>query len=179
MATLPRDALLALVAAIVLVPGPIAAQRTPARELSAAFGVWEFDASGVDVAPIVALLAARELARPWLLAEARVAYSPLDEDIREEVTRFGVAELQLQAQLPSRRVRPYAGLGAGLAAYLSGASGRDSPSATLSAAAGVRLLLGRSVVLRGDLFVRGWDVTGWSGFASVGGGYTVGGGWRF
>ena len=102
-----------------------------------------------------ALRAAFPIVGSWLLAEGNLSYASLDEQFRDTGTRIGVAEGQLQAQIPFARVRPYLGLGAGWFHYFNNAS-VSSTSQTYSAAAGLRVGLSRRFTARAELRLRAW-----------------------
>jgi hypothetical protein len=125
-------------------------------EISAAVGAMQFDASGTGTAPVIALRAAFPIVGSWLLAEGNLSYASLDEQFSNVGSRIGVAESQLQAQLPLARVRPYLGLGAGWLHYFNNAPPRAT-SPTYSAAAGLRVGLSPRVTARAELRLRAWN----------------------
>jgi hypothetical protein len=130
-----------------------AQMRTP--EISASVGAMQFDASGTGTAPVIALRAAVPLVGSWLLGEGNFSYASLDEQFSDVGTRIGVAEGQLQFQLPLGRVRPYLGAGAGWFHYFNNAPPRAT-SPTYSAAAGLRVGLSRRFAARAELRLRAW-----------------------
>src|SRR5437763_794450 len=98
--------------------------QAPSRELSLAVGASQFDASGTGTAPMAALRVAAPLVGRWMLGDFSLSYASLDEQLTSINTRIGVAEGQLQAQLPAARLRPYVGLGGGWLHYFNNAAGR-------------------------------------------------------
>jgi hypothetical protein len=125
-------------------------------EVSASVGVMQFDASGTGTAPVFALRAAFPIVGSWLLAEGNLSYASLDEQFNNVGTRIGVADSQLQVQLPFARIRPYVGLGAGWLHYFNNAPLRATPP-TYSAAAGLRVGLSPRIAARAELRLRGWN----------------------
>ena len=131
--------------------------QTPTPEISVSVGVMQFDASGTGTAPVIALRAAVPFVGSWLLGEGNLSYASLDEQFSNVGTRVGVAEGQVQFQLPLARVRPYLGAGAGWLHYFNNAVGRAATSPTYSAAAGLRVGLSPRFAARAELRLRGWD----------------------
>jgi len=131
--------------------------QTPTREISVSVGAMQFDASGTGTAPVIALRAAVPFVGSWLLGEGNLSYASLDEQFSNVGTRVGVAEGQVQFQLPLARVRPYLGAGAGWVHYFNNAAGRAATSPTYSAAAGLRVGLSPRFAARAELRLRGWD----------------------
>lgn len=154
--------LLAAVAA-----APLGAQAYHGRELSVLGGASSFDASGTGTASTAAVRVAQPLGGRWVLVEGSLAYAALDEQFSPSRTRVGVAEAQLQLQLPAGRLRPYVGLGGGVLRYLSNASGRPATPGTVSGAAGLRVRIASRIGARGELRVRGWEQTQSGGFGFV------------
>jgi hypothetical protein len=137
-------------------------------EVTASVGAMQFDASGTGTAPVIALRAAFPIAGSWLLVEPNLSYASLDEQFSSVGTRIGLAESQLQAQLPFARVRPYLGVGAGWLHYFNNAPPKAT-SPTYSAAAGVRVGVSPRITARGELRLRAWNpytVSGGSGFGA-------------
>jgi hypothetical protein len=128
-------------------------------EISASVGAMQFDASGTGTAPVIGLRAAVPLIGSWLLAEGNLSYASLNEQFSDVGTRIGVAEAQLQFQLPLARVRPYLGVGAGWFHYFNNAP-VSSTSQTYSAAAGLRVGLSPRFTARAELRLRGWNPYG-------------------
>jgi hypothetical protein len=126
-------------------------------EVSVSVGAMQFDASGTGTVPVIALRAAVPLVGSWLLGEGNFSYASLNEQFSNVGTRIGVAEGQMQFQLPLARVRPYLGVGAGWLHYFSNAGGRATTSPTYSAAAGLRVGLSPRFTARAELRLRGWD----------------------
>ena len=149
--TLFCASILSLVAALSL------EAQTSKPEISASVGAMQFDASGTGTAPVIALRAAVPLTGSWLLAEGNLSYASLNEQFSDAGTRIGVAEGQVQFQLPLARVRPYLGVGAGWLHYFNNAAGRAATSPTYSAAAGLRVGLSPRIAARTELRLRAWD----------------------
>jgi hypothetical protein len=160
---------------------PLEAQmRGP--EISAAVGAMQYDASGTGAVPMIALRGAVPLVRSWLVGEANFTFASLREQSSAIGTRAGVAEGQLQFQLPLPRVRPYLGVGAGWFHYFNNAVRRAETSPTYSAAAGLRVELSPRFGATAELRLRGWDYqrepTG-SNFGSSAAEWTAGWVYRF
>jgi hypothetical protein len=130
--------------------------QMPKPEISASVGAMQFDASGTGTAPVFALRAAVPIVGSWLLWEGNLSYASLNEQFSDVGTRIGVADSQLQVQLPFARVRPYLGLGAGWLHYFNNAPPRATPP-TYSAAAGLRVGLSPRIAARAELRLRGWN----------------------
>ena len=130
--------------------------QMPTPEISASVGAMQFDAGGTGTAPVIALRAAVPLVGSWLLGEGSFSYASLDEQFSDVGTRVGVAEGQLQFQLPLGRVRPYLGAGAGWFHYFNNAPPRAT-SPTYSAAAGLRIGLSPRLAARAELRLRIWN----------------------
>jgi hypothetical protein len=147
---------------------PLEAQ-TRGPQISAAWGAMQYDALGTGTAPMMALRAGIPVAGSWLVAEGNLSVASLDEQSAEIGTRTGIAEGQLQFQLPFARVRPYVGVGGGWAHYFSNALHGSETSPTYSAATGLRFLLSPRIGASAELRLRGWnyyhDQSG-SGFGS-------------
>lgn len=142
------------VSLLLLSGSPLCAQLA-SRELSLSVGAMGYDASGTGTVPMVAVRASTPFGARWMLGELGLSYASLDEQFSTTNTRIGVAEAQLQAQLPAARVRPYLGIGGGLLTYFNNAVGRSSPTATYSAAVGLRVPVS-PLLLRGEFRLRGW-----------------------
>jgi hypothetical protein len=141
-----------------ILAGSLEAQMSK-PEVSATAGAMQFDASGTGTAPVFALRAAVPIVGSWLLVEGNLSYASLHEQFSDVGTRIGVAESQLQAQLPFARVRPYLGLGAGWFHYFNNVP-VSSTSQTYSAAAGLRVGLSPRYTARAELRLRGWNPYG-------------------
>jgi hypothetical protein len=135
---------------------PLRAQST-SPQIAAVLGAMQFDASGTGTVPMVGVRGTLPLVGSWMLGEANFSFASLDEQFNELGTRVGVAEGQLQFQLPLARVRPYVGLGAGWLHYFSNAAGRAPTTPTFSGAAGLRLGLSHGLGAQGELRIRGWN----------------------
>ena len=143
-------------ASTLLLVSAISLEAQSSPEVSVAAGAMQFDASGTGTAPVIALRAAVPLVGSWLLGEGNFSYASLDEQFSNAGTRIGVAEGQLQFQLPLARVRPYLGVGAGWLHYFNNAPARAT-SPTYSAAAGLRVGLSPRLTARAELRLRGWN----------------------
>jgi hypothetical protein len=139
-----------------LIPAISLDAQMPGPEISASVGAMQFDASGTGTAPVIALRAAFPIVGSWLLAEGNLSYASLDEQFSNVGSRIGVAEGQLQAQLPLGRVRPYLGAGAGWLHYFNNAP-PSATSPTYSAGAGLRVGLSPRVTARAELRLRIWN----------------------
>ncbi len=157
---------------------PVGAQ-TSTREVSFAVGASQFDASGTGTAPLAAIRAAAPLVGDWMLGDISLSYASLDEQFSPINTRVGVAEGQLQAQLPATRVRPYVGLGGGWFHYFNNAAGRSTTSPTVSGSVGLRVRVSSGLLLRGELRLRSWKTGGNSGFVNNAAEWTAGMGYAF
>jgi hypothetical protein len=135
---------------------PLEAQM-PAPEVSLAVGAMQYDASASSSVPMIALRAATPLGTSWLLGEGNLTFASLREQSLAIGTRAGVAEGQLQFQVPFARVRPYLGVGAGWFHYFSSAVRRAETSPTFSAAAGLRARLSGRFGASAELRLRGWN----------------------
>ena len=151
-----RPLLLCLSLFLLISAIPLRAQNTGA-EISAGLGAMQFDASGTGTVPVIALRGAVPLVGSWMLGEANLSFASLDEQFSELGTRVGVAEGQLQFQLPLARVRPYLGVGAGWLHYFNNAGTRATTTPTFSGAAGLRFKLTPRFGARAELRLRGWD----------------------
>jgi hypothetical protein len=153
--------------------------QTPTREISLAVGASQFDASGTGTAPIAALRVGAPLVGRWMLGDFNLAYASLDEQFSSTSTRIGLAEGQLQAQLPATRLRPYVGFGGGWLHYFNNAAGRLATSPTLSGAVGLRMTLASTLLVRGELRLRTWESGPNSGFHNNAAEFTAGLGYVF
>ena len=148
--------------------------QIPAPEVSLAVGAMQFDASGTGTVPVIALRGAIPLASSWILGEGNFSYASLDEQ-NGVGTRVGVAEGQVQFQLPSYRIRPYMGLGGGWLHYFTNAGTRETTSPTVSVAAGLRARLSGRFGASAELRVRTWRYGGQSaGFGNSAAEWTAG-----
>ncbi len=155
--------------------------QTSSREVSVAAGAMGFDASGTGTAPTAAIRTSIPVGARWLLADFSIAYASLNEQFFPTNTRIGIAEGQLQFQLPAARVRPYLGLGGGWLHYFNNAGGgRPSTPPTISGSVGLRFSVSRRALARGEFRLRGWrEGSGASTSQNSGGESTVGLGYTF
>jgi len=172
MTPCPRSAL-TLVAAL-LCATAAGAQQAPARATTASIigGVSQWDLSGTGTSPFLGARIDREL-NSVFLGEAGVTAMRPAEQFGERVT-YLFPEVQLQAQLPFRVVRPYLGVGGGYG--IASSRGEHSSEGTVAGAGGVRILVpNSSTTLRAELRVRGVG-TGFTGSTAE---WTLGVGHRF
>lgn len=145
-----------------------AQSAAPRNAASVVGGTYNSDIDSDDYLPFAAVRLERVLGR-WAVAEAGAGFTPgatrLDSDgrdaggqlIRPREVRAALAalEVQLQAQLPLGRARPYVGAGAGLFGNLRGT--RDTEAfvrPTVSAAGGLRVDATPRLGLRAELRAR-------------------------
>jgi hypothetical protein len=114
-----------------------------------------------------------------MLGDLSLSYASLDEQFSSINTRVGIAEGQLQLQLPAAVLRPYIGLGGGWLHYFNNTAGRTATSPTLSASAGLRVALAAALLLRGELRLRTWGSGRNSGFHNNAAEFTAGLGYAF
>jgi hypothetical protein len=154
------------------------AQNSPVISLAA--GAMQYSGSGNSTVPMIALRGAVPIGASWLLGEGNLTFASLREQSLEIGTRAGVAEGQLQVQLPFARVRPYLGVGAGWFHYFNSAVRQAETLPTYSAAAGLRVALSRRFGASAELRLRGMNYqrhpTG-SGFTRSAAEWT--GGWTY
>jgi hypothetical protein len=149
------------------------------REVSFAAGVSQFDASGTGTAPVAALRIGAPLLGRWIVGDVSLSYAALDEQFSAVSTRIGVAEGQIQAQLPATRFRPYVGLGGGWLHYFQNAAGRPVTGPTLSGSAGLRVGLSPALAFRAELRLRTWEASRNGGFNNSAAEWTAGLGYGF
>lgn len=134
---------------------PLEAQNSP--EVSVAVGQMQYSESSTGAVPMIALRGAVPLVSSWLLGEANFTFASLREPSLIIGTQAGVAEGQLQVQLPLARVRPYLGVGAGWIHYFDNGLRRAETARTVSAAAGLRVGFSRRFGATTELRLRGWN----------------------
>lgn len=130
--------------------------QTPTREISLSAGVSQFDASGTGTGPVAAIRVGSLLGGQWILGDLSFSYSSQGEQFSSVDTRVGVAEGQVQFQLPVRRIRPYLGLGGGWLHYFNNAGDRPATGSTVSGAGGLRVPFSRTLLFRAELRLRAW-----------------------
>lgn len=144
-----------LALAAVLAHAAAVSAQTPERRLTLSLGggVGEYDLSGVDSAPLIAVRSAWTISRLFL-TEGSFLYVPLDQQFGR--SRLYVPEAQLQIRWPLPHVQPYLGAGVGVAIDVprSNALSTDR-ELTLSGALGARTAFPGRVGLQVDLRVRG------------------------
>jgi hypothetical protein len=133
----------------------VEAQNSP--ELSAVVGAMQYSEGVSSSVPMIGLRAAVPLGTSWLLGEGNLTFASLREPNLAIGTRAGVAEGQLQFQVPFSRVRPYVGVGGGWFHYFSSAVRGAETSPTFSVAAGLRTRLSGRFGASAELRVRGWN----------------------
>jgi len=141
---------------LLVVAIPLAAQ-TSGPEISVAVGAMQYTEVSTGAVPMMALRGAVPLGTSWLLAEGNLTFASLREPGFGIGTQAGVAEGQLQLQLPFSRVRPYVGVGAGWFHYFDSGVREAETSPTYSVAAGMRVGLSSHFGATAELRVRGWD----------------------
>jgi hypothetical protein len=147
------------------------------REATVSVGETQFDASGTGTAAVAAIRAA--LVRRWMLVEVSLSSASLHEQFRSVNTRTGVGEVQLQAQWPAGRVRPYVGLGGGWLHYFNNSAGRGATNQTASGSVGLRIPVSPELLLRGEFCLRGWNSAANSSLHNSAAEYTAGVGYAF
>lgn len=167
-----RPFTLGLIAAII-VSGPAMAQDPIPMEASLNAGVAEYDLSGVDTAPLLALRGGAFLSR-HLSLEGSFGYAAVDQQFGQ--SRLYLPELQAQLSWPLGRVAPYLGMGGGAAidAAEDPEIGTDT-DATFSASIGMRVGLPARVGVRAEVRARAIGTD----FTASGGELTAGMAYRF
>jgi hypothetical protein len=126
-------------------------------------GLSSYDLDGTGTAFVSGLVIYATLLRP-LIVEAAIPFYDYSRDAEgfpgggSNRTRFLLPEVSLQVQAHSGRFRPYLAAGAGGALRLNG---NVSGGGTLHAATGLRALVKRAMLLRGE--VRARSIRPWSG----------------
>jgi len=125
--------------------------------ISLGYGVFDFDLSGTGQSRMWAARVERPLSR-YVIAEGGVVYARPYQQFGD-TTHFWIGELQVQAQLPTRVVAPYVGVGGGIAWDVrrqpSGTEQRRVTDPTFSAAVGARAWFTKIFGARAELRVRG------------------------
>lgn len=135
-------------------------------EVGLSAGLMQYDGAGTSTSSLVGIAGTMPLNARWLLFDGVARYASVREEsvdpasLRVDRTRAPLAlvDAQLQAQLPFRTFRPYVGLGGGVASYLSGARA-DRVSPSVSASIGARVPIYGSYLVRGEMRLRGWNMT--------------------
>jgi hypothetical protein len=146
---------LCLTFALSVAAAPLAAQSDSTRmpTFYVGGGVSQFDLSGTGTAPLFVANAAWELRRVFLL-EAGTSVARLDQDVG--TTTLLIPGGQVQAQGRIGNLRPYIGLGAGVALDVRDeAYGGWNTEPAVSASAGLRLWFKRWLALRAELRLQG------------------------
>jgi hypothetical protein len=154
-----------ITAAALLAVAALATNELQAQErasVSVVGGVTEYDLSGVGDRRIMGLRAEIPISGPFIV-QPGVSYmnyrDQFSDPVRGPRSHLWFPEVQLQAELPFRALRPYAGVGAG--ASLQFLDGNSNIDATLSVAAGLRVDLPAGFGIGGELRVRAVDP--WAG----------------
>lgn len=153
--------------------------QTPIREFSLAAGASQYDASGTGTAPVGAFRYSAPIGGRWLLGDLSLSYASLDEQFTVSNTQVGVAEGQVQAQLPFNSVRPYIGIGGGWLHYFSNAAGRRATGGTVSGSVGLRIPLASALIVRGEMRLRAWEAGGNGSYHNSAAEFTAGLGFAF
>jgi hypothetical protein len=130
-------------------------ERVPDREITMSVGALRSDDDDTNL-PMAALRTDWRLRR-WLRSELGVSYAIGSVDLPaggagpagSRSLQLGTATVGLRAELPSRFIRPYAGVAAGLA-LRDEESGARYVRTTTAFPAGVRLLLSDRVSVRAE-----------------------------
>lgn len=133
-----------------LAPGCVLAQDRPGPESSLVAGPSPYDLSGTGTGLAVNLGVAFRPARGFIV-EPGLGFFTYRNDFGQRSHWF-FPELSLQAELRAGNLRPYLGVGGG--GGVQSRVGSDRWVGTLHGVAGLRLRLGRSWGLRGELRAR-------------------------
>jgi hypothetical protein len=148
------------IAAAAAAPAPAAAQEAPGRSpvLSVSGGMTQYDLSGTGTVPFTALRAQIPVSRHFLVEPGATYMSYRNQgDIQAPRWHVLLPEVQLQAQLPGRTLRPYLGVGAGYSRErLESLTVNDL---TAAVAAGLRINLPAGFSAGTELRVRAVDPT--------------------
>jgi hypothetical protein len=129
---------------------PAAAQEVAGRALSLSAGSRLYE-GGAALGLVAAVRAEYPVARTFLLEAAGSVADPVEGIFGSTTAAF---EVQAQAQLPGRRLAPYAGLGAGAGHVQRNLDDEGSVGAFLSGGGGVRVGFGRELGLVVDGRIR-------------------------
>lgn len=132
-----------------------AAAQAPAAkslEVSVAGGPSDYDLSGTGTALAVGAQLPWRPGRPFVV-EPGVMFFTYSSQFETRIS-YLMPEVSVQVQAELKRVRPFAGVGAGAAFRISGP---NETELTLHATAGMRVELSRAWGLRGELRVRSVD----------------------
>lgn len=122
-------------------------ERVPDRDITLAVGVLDYDRGTDDLAPMASLRAEWGLRR-WVRSELAFSYALADvprPDLGVGETaraQLAGASLGVKAELPTRVIRPYVGIAAGLFGRFDSDDGDEFVRPSLSVPAGVRIRLG-------------------------------------
>jgi hypothetical protein len=153
--------------------------QAPRHEISLGGGISQFDASGTGTAPVGVLRISAPLVGNWILADLGFLYASMEEQLSAVNTRVGIAEGQVQLQIPMRAVRPYVGLGGGWLHYFNNDAGSAATVTTVSGSLGLRVPVSRKVLFRGELRLRAWESRGGGGYNNSAAEITAGLGFAF
>ena len=150
--------ILIIAAAFAMTGQPLAAQGL-AASVGLAAGAAQYDLAGTGTAPFAAVRVEVEPHRGSpVLFEGGIGYLTYAPNLTSR-RHHVLPEAMLQLQVPGVRLRPYAGVGAGLS--FSNVAGDMRTDATLSAAAGLRLFATPLWAVRTELRIRA--IRPWSG----------------
>lgn len=143
----------------------------PRTGLGIAAGFSQFDVRGTGTSALIALRGEAE-ARAWLVLDGGVTlFRPQTQF--EDGRTYVMPELQIQAQVSGRSVRPYVGVGIGTLLARRG----PNPTRVVSGAGGLRIPVRNSRVdLRTEIRVRGIGESFHDGSIIE---WTIGGSYRF
>jgi hypothetical protein len=153
--------------------GPTLSAQTfrPRAALGIAAGFSQFDVDGTGTSRLIALRGEVET-QPWLVLDGGVTvFRPRTQF--EDDRHYFMPELQIQAQVPGRAVRPYVGFGIGTLLARRGPTAKR----VVGGAGGLRIGFRESrVVLRTEIRIRGIGESFARGTITE---WTIGAGYRF
>lgn len=161
------------VLALLCSTGSIAAQPVAGeRTVSLSGGAIARASGGVATGALLAARIDQVLSVRWLLAEAELAYAVADQ--AADVAHFAGIGVQLQLQVPFRRLQPFVGVGGGVAGHVGRPGGvYQNWDGMVSAGAGIRVALPAGLLARVEARARYTP-----GVAGHTGEVTLGLGWR-
>jgi hypothetical protein len=137
---------------MLICPTPTVAQARGALEIAVVGGPSIYDLSGTGTALAIGPQLPWYPGKPFVVESGIIFFTYSSQF--ETRTSYLMPELSLQVQGHLKRVRPFIGMGAGVA---FGISGPDQTDLTLHATAGIRAEVGGAWGLRGELRVRSID----------------------
>lgn len=151
-----------LLGALILVPSAASGQ-VPERSVSLLVGGFSYDFGGDETFPMAALRLDHRIS-PHLVAELGTSYalarvdvvdhSQPDPTVREENSSITAATVGIQAELPLRHVRPYAGIAAGLFGRFDAGGGDRFLRTTTAFPVGVRIPASDRLTARAEVRLR-------------------------